>query len=327
MLMVCNLLWSLLLGVPFIHVPGVPVLTKHPLIQKVVKGAYNSRPPTPRYVVIWDTDVLLQYLDSLDNACLNFKLLSCKTAILLTILSGQRVSTIHAFRLSQLQLTSDMAVFNLGTTLLKHSRPGVSTPPIVFHCTLMDGGCVLYKPSGIMWLNVPSLLHRLTSFLSLTTSPIVRLPRIPYRVHALFSKFHFLTFTDYLSWKVYNLSWPTQEIIYYFSWPVSWKREFWNLILNEWLNFIIKSTIPSPWLRTLLNDSIYHPYSIPSPWFKEILKFDLPEASILVQFYYLTYIHSFTMVEENFEICPSEIVQNDLMYHQHLFTIMFVITL
>ena len=54
---------------------------------------------------------------------LNFKLLSCKTAILLTILSGQRVSTI-AFRLSQLQLTTDMAIFNLGATLLKHSRPG-----------------------------------------------------------------------------------------------------------------------------------------------------------------------------------------------------------
>ena len=116
----------------FIHVPGVPVLADHPLIQKVVKGAYNTRPPAPCYVVIWDTDILLQYLDSLDNACLNFKLLSCKTAILLTILSGERVSTIHAFRLSQLQLTTGMAVFNLGTTLLKHSRPGRSTP-IVFH--------------------------------------------------------------------------------------------------------------------------------------------------------------------------------------------------
>ena len=103
----------------------------------------------------------------------------------------------------------------------------------------------------------------------------------------------------------------TQEIIYYFSWPVSWKREFWNLILNEWLNFIIKSTIPSPWLRTLLNFDylkqsrmtqfithiafLHHglrkfwnltfqkpPYwfnfttwhiSIPSPWLKKILKF------------------------------------------------------
>ena len=63
----------------FIHVPGVPVLA-NPLIQKVVKGAYNTRPPAPRYVVIWDTDVLLQYLDSLDNTRLDFKLLSCKTA-------------------------------------------------------------------------------------------------------------------------------------------------------------------------------------------------------------------------------------------------------
>ena len=91
-----------------------------------MKGAHNTRSPAPRYVVIWDTDVLLQYLVSLGNACLNFKLLSCKTAILLTILSGQRVSTIHAFRLSQLQVTTDMAIFNF-------TRPGRSTPPIVFH--------------------------------------------------------------------------------------------------------------------------------------------------------------------------------------------------
>ena len=58
----------------FIHVPGVPVLANHPLIQKMVKGAYNTRPPAPCFVVIWDTDFLLQYLESLDNACLNFKL-------------------------------------------------------------------------------------------------------------------------------------------------------------------------------------------------------------------------------------------------------------
>ena len=99
----------------------------------MVTGAYNTRPPAPRYVVIWDTDVLLQYLDSLDNTSLTFKMLTCKTTVLLTILSGQRVSTIHKFRLSQLQLTTDMAVFNLGNALQKHSKPGRSNPPIVFH--------------------------------------------------------------------------------------------------------------------------------------------------------------------------------------------------
>ena len=57
----------------FIHNPGVPVLANHSLIPKVVKGAYNTRPPAPRYVVIWDTDILVQYLDSFDNASLDFK--------------------------------------------------------------------------------------------------------------------------------------------------------------------------------------------------------------------------------------------------------------
>ena len=53
-----------------------------------------------------------------------------KFTVLLTILSGQRVSTIHKFRLSQLQLTTDMAVFNLGNSLLKHSKPGRYNPLI-----------------------------------------------------------------------------------------------------------------------------------------------------------------------------------------------------
>ena len=117
----------------FLHTPGVPVLANHPLIQKVVKGAYNTRPPALRYVVIWYTDTLLHYLDSLDNTLINFKLLSYKVTVLLTILSGQQVSTVHKFWLSQLQLAADMAVFNLGTSLLKHSKPGRANAPIVFH--------------------------------------------------------------------------------------------------------------------------------------------------------------------------------------------------
>ena len=116
----------------FLHISGVPVLANHPLIQKVVKGAYNTKPPAPRYVVIWDTNILLQYLDSLENNSIGFKLLSYKVTVLSTILSGQRVSTLHKFRLSQLQLTTDMAVFNLGDSLLKQSKPGWSTAPIIF---------------------------------------------------------------------------------------------------------------------------------------------------------------------------------------------------
>ena len=46
---------------------------------------YNTTPPAPRYVVIWDTDILLQYLDSLENNSIDFKLLSYKVTVLLTI--------------------------------------------------------------------------------------------------------------------------------------------------------------------------------------------------------------------------------------------------
>ena len=117
-----SLLGKVLVKVQQVGATGMLVcpVANHSLIQKVVKGTYDTQPPASCYIVIWDTDVLLQYLDSLNNTCHDFKLLSCKTAILLTILSGQQVSTIHAFQLSQLQLT-------------KHSRPGRSNPPIVFH--------------------------------------------------------------------------------------------------------------------------------------------------------------------------------------------------
>ena len=122
MIMVGSLVWSLLLGVPWVISFMSQVYLSWPTIH-----------PALCCVVIWDTDILLPYLDSLDNTCLDFKLLSCKTATLLTILSGQRVSTIHAIGLSQLQLTTDMAIFYLGATLLKHSRLGRSNPPLCFH--------------------------------------------------------------------------------------------------------------------------------------------------------------------------------------------------
>ena len=124
----------------FIHVLGVPVLADHLLIQKVVKGAYNTRPPAPHYFVIWDTDILLQYLDSLENTCLDFTLLPCKTAILLTILSGQRVSTIPCILVPALpRWVKDMLHLSRIDTshYAAHSCCAVSSPntllTIIFH--------------------------------------------------------------------------------------------------------------------------------------------------------------------------------------------------
>ena len=64
-------------------------------------------------------------MSSLKNAALDFRLTCWET-----ILSGQHVSTIHKFKLSNLQLTENLALFNI-TDSLKQSKPNCK--PVIFH--------------------------------------------------------------------------------------------------------------------------------------------------------------------------------------------------
>ena len=105
------------------------MIGEHPLVRRLMKGIYNCRPPAPRYTFIWDTTVLINYLRQLDTATLSFKLLSMKTLTLLTLLTGQRVSTMCQLRLSDMFLSESCILFSI-SGLLKHSRPGRVLPPI-----------------------------------------------------------------------------------------------------------------------------------------------------------------------------------------------------
>ena len=88
----------------FISVPGCSELSKHPLIRNLLKGVFNKRPPQPRYTVIWDSTLVIKYLATLKNVEINLEMLSLKVCTLLTILSGQRVSTVHVFHLRNLEI-------------------------------------------------------------------------------------------------------------------------------------------------------------------------------------------------------------------------------
>ena len=115
-----------------IHITGVNSLSEHPLTKRLIKGIFNSRPPQPHYKFTWDTGFLINYLKLLDTNQLDFKFLTYKTATLLTVLSGQRVSTVHNFILSHLHLDENTAIFNI-PTLLKHSRPERKNEPIIYN--------------------------------------------------------------------------------------------------------------------------------------------------------------------------------------------------
>ena len=71
-------------------VEGHPV-GEHPLVSRVLKGAYNTRPPLPHYNTFWDVGVVLQYIKSLgDNSSLTLCQLSIKTAMLLALTRPSR---------------------------------------------------------------------------------------------------------------------------------------------------------------------------------------------------------------------------------------------
>ena len=126
---------SVLAGV--LHIPGVTSISSHPLIIRLLKGIFYVRPPKPRYEFIWDTDLVLKFLKTLHPAVIPLKLLTLKTVTLLTLLSGQRVTTLHQFRLSQLQRNPTLVIFNI-QGLLKHSRAAKRDLPITYHAFPRD---------------------------------------------------------------------------------------------------------------------------------------------------------------------------------------------
>ena len=115
-----------------ITIPGYPKRADHSLIQRLLKGIGNVPPPKPCYTMIWDTTPLIKCMASLQNEGLDFQRACWKTSALLTVLSGQRVSTLHKFKLSNLQLTDTLALFNI-TEPLKQSTPTHKPQPVIFH--------------------------------------------------------------------------------------------------------------------------------------------------------------------------------------------------
>ena len=106
-------------------------LTDHPLVKRFVAGVFNTRPPMPRYTQVWDIGIVISYLRSLGQTSdLPLKALTLKLNALLSILTSQRVSSLHSLLISRMTLTRDRVAFVPGW-LLKHHRQGKRIKPIV----------------------------------------------------------------------------------------------------------------------------------------------------------------------------------------------------
>ena len=96
----------------------------HPLVSRFMKGIFNMRPPTPRYVCTWDARVVLNHLRSLSPlGSLTLKQLTLKLVMLLALLTAKRANEIGKLRVDKLHVSGNTVTFVI-EDLLKTSKPG-----------------------------------------------------------------------------------------------------------------------------------------------------------------------------------------------------------
>ena len=98
------------------------------LIRTFKKGAFNVPRPVTVYHKIWDPDVLLSYLESMDTS--KPIQLSMKTESVVMLLSGHRVNTLENLKITNMYISETECTF-VFSSVLKHSRPCYHQQPLI----------------------------------------------------------------------------------------------------------------------------------------------------------------------------------------------------
>ena len=106
-------------------------LGTHPDICRFLSGVFQETPARPRYDRIWDASIVLNKLKEWSpGKYLPDKLLTCKLATLIMLVTGQRVQTLHALNLENMSIQSGHVSFFISDKL-KQFRPGHNSMTIV----------------------------------------------------------------------------------------------------------------------------------------------------------------------------------------------------
>jgi len=81
------------------NIEVVPI-GQHPLVSRLIRGIYNSRPPIPQYCSTWDVAAALSWLKNQgDDQDLSLKELSGKLVLLMALVSANRTAELQALDL------------------------------------------------------------------------------------------------------------------------------------------------------------------------------------------------------------------------------------
>ena len=104
----------------------------HPLIKRIMKGIFKTKPSLPKYTVTYDASKVLQYFSTRPpNHLLSIQELTWKLATLMALLSAQRAQTLHMLDVNYMYKDNNIVIFYLHE-LTKTSRPSFHPEPLQF---------------------------------------------------------------------------------------------------------------------------------------------------------------------------------------------------
>lgn len=86
---------------------------QHPLVVALMRGAFNTKPPRPKYDSTWDVSGLLDYLRRVPNDGAGLKALSHKLAVLLSLVTLLRTSELASISRESIEFSEGGVSFAL----------------------------------------------------------------------------------------------------------------------------------------------------------------------------------------------------------------------
>jgi len=117
-----------------------------PTVVRVLKGAYNKRPPLPRYSTTWEVSKVTSHVAAMGgNESLSLKLLSLKLVILLALIRPTRSNDLSNLSLKTMKVLLDVVQFK-PVCLSKQSRPSRPLKPFTFPSSILITGYAQRRP-------------------------------------------------------------------------------------------------------------------------------------------------------------------------------------
>ena len=124
---------------------------KHPLISRLLKGAFHARPPLPRYSRTWNVEVVLNCMQQWgDTVSLSLKLLTFKLVMLMCLARPSQSADLASLCVDKCQFKPEGVAF-LPSGLSKQAKQGKALTDYFLQVSRTIGSFAQWKPYVIIF--------------------------------------------------------------------------------------------------------------------------------------------------------------------------------